>query len=144
MNRFHSALLLLGRALFAPLYLVSGYGKLQDPSQTISRIGAIGVPFPVVSYWGAVALELVLILVFVLGLRTRLTAVILLGYTLLTAVLFHGNWDVPGQQINFLKNVAIAGGFLQIIAMGGGDFSVDAWLPALGGRRNKRAESLPS
>ncbi|OYZ73911.1 MAG: LysR family transcriptional regulator, partial [Rhizobiales bacterium 24-66-13] len=44
-----------------------------------------------------------------------------------TAVLFHSNLADQNQMIHFLKNVAIAGGLLQVAAFGAGSFSLDGW-----------------
>nr|WP_211098383.1 DoxX family protein [Azospirillum sp. B506] len=32
------------------------------------------------------------------------------------------------QQIQFMKNLAIIGGYLSLVASGGGRFSIDGWL----------------
>ncbi|MCA0422722.1 MAG: DoxX family protein, partial [Proteobacteria bacterium] len=64
-------------------------------------------------------------LAILLGWQTRLIAVLLAGFTVLTALMFHNDWSQQSQQINFLKNLSIAGGFLALFAAGAGRFSVD-------------------
>ena len=62
----------------------------------------------------------------ILGYRTRLAAVVLAVFTVMAALAFHSHFADQNQMIHFLKNVAIAGGLLQIAAFGGGGFSLDA------------------
>jgi putative oxidoreductase len=59
------------------------------------------------------------------GFQTRLTATVLAVFTLATAILFHNNMADQNQMIHFLKNIAITGGLLQVIAFGAGAFSLD-------------------
>jgi len=65
-------------------------------------------------------------LLIVLGLWTRLAALALAGFSLLAALLFHSNLGDQMQMILFLKNFAIAGGFLFLFAHGAGAWSLDA------------------
>jgi putative oxidoreductase len=60
------------------------------------------------------------------GWKTRITAVLLAGFALLTAVIFHNNFGDQIQLIMFLKNVSIAGTFLLLVANGAGPLSLDA------------------
>ena len=64
-------------------------------------------------------------LALLLGFQTRLAATTLAIFTLATAVLFHNNMADQNQMIHFLKNIAITGGLLQVIAFGAGAFSLD-------------------
>ena len=61
----------------------------------------------------------------ILGWQTRITALLLAGYTLLTALVFHTNFADQIEMIMFLKNVSIAGGFLLLVANGAGSLSLD-------------------
>jgi len=65
-------------------------------------------------------------LALLLGYRTRAVAAILFLFTLVTAALFHNHFADQNQFIHFFKNVAIAGGLLNVVAFGGGRFSLDA------------------
>ena len=49
-------------------------------------------------------------------------------FTLATALSFHNHFADQNQMIHFMKNIAIIGGLLQVVAFGGGKFSVDGWL----------------
>lgn len=117
-----------GRALLGALFLVSGVGKLAAPAATQAYIAAAGLPFPLLAYLGALAVEIGLALALVLGYRTRTVAALMAAFTLVTAFAFHFNPADQGQVIHFLKNLAITGGLLQVTAFGGGALSLDAWL----------------
>src|ERR1700760_4025962 len=103
----------LGRLLLVAVFLLSGVGKIANPSGTIAFISSTGAPFPVLGYALAVAIELGVSASFLLGYRTRATAAILALFCLATAMLFHRNLADQNQMINFMKNFAMAGGFLQ-------------------------------
>ncbi len=79
-----------------------------------------GVLLPVV-----IATEVLGALAIILGWQTRFTALLLAGYTLLTALIFHTNFADQIEMIMFLKNVSIAGGFLLLVANGAGPLSLD-------------------
>ena len=61
----------------------------------------------------------------VVGFRVRFTALLLAGFCLLTAVLFHANFADRGQAFHFLKNVAIVGGLLALFVAGPGRLSLE-------------------
>lgn len=65
-------------------------------------------------------------LAIALGWRTRLVAVLLAGYSVLTALVFHMNFADPVESVMFLKNLSIAGGFLLLVGHGAGGYSLDA------------------
>jgi putative oxidoreductase len=84
----------------------------------------VGVPsalLPVV-----IAAEVLGAIAIVAGWQTRITAFLLAGLTVLSALFFHNDFGDPVQSVMFLKNVSIAGGFLLLVANGAGRFSVDA------------------
>jgi putative oxidoreductase len=116
---------LSGRILIATLFLVAGIGKLGSGyAGTQGYMEAMGVPgvlLPLV-----IALEIGGAILVIAGLWTRLTAVALAVFTIFSAVLFHANFADQMQQIMFLKNFAIAGGFLFLAVKGAGKWSIDA------------------
>jgi putative oxidoreductase len=119
-----------GRILLATIFILSGFTKITGYAGTQGYMEAMGVPgalLPIV-----IATELGGGLLVALGLWTRLSALALAGFTLLAAVLFHRNFGDQMQMILFLKNLAIAGGFLVLFARGAGALSLDA-------RRHARA-----
>lgn len=121
-----SAALLAGRILLATIFLVSGFGKLAQAQGTIGYIASVGLPAPTLAYAGAVITELGGGLLLIFGFQTRVVAAILAGFSLVSAVLFHNGLGDQNQLFHFLKNIAMAGGLLQVVAVGAGRFSVDA------------------
>ncbi len=120
----HSAL--AGRVLLAALFLFFGFGKAADPAGTIGYIGSVGLPFPPAAYAAGVALELGGGLALLLGYRARLAAAALAIFSVVTALAFHSDLADQNQLIHFFKNLALAGGLLQVAAFGAGRFSLDA------------------
>lgn len=121
-----SYLPLVARLLLAPIFILSGFGKLAAASGTIAYIASTGAPLPEVGYAIAVAVELGGGVLLLLGFKTRAVAGAIALFSLAAAVLFHNNFADQNQLIHFMKNVAIAGGLLQVVASGAGGFSLDA------------------
>jgi putative oxidoreductase len=115
----------VGRVLLALIFVLAGLSKITDQAGTISYMASVGLP----SY----LLPLVILtevgggLLFLLGYQTRIVAILLAGFTLLTAIFFHHNFADQMQMTNFLKNLAIVGGFLYAFGFGAGQFSLDNW-----------------
>jgi putative oxidoreductase len=116
---------MIGRVLIAAIFLVSGFSKLTAPGATIGYIGSLGLPAPLLGYLGSMALELVGSVLLIVGYRTRLVAVLLAAYSIITALIFHHALGDQNQMFHFLKNVAMAGGLVQVVAFGAGAFSFD-------------------
>ncbi len=121
-----SVLPLVGRLLIAAIFVLSGLAKAADPAGTIGYIGSAGLPLPEVGYATALAVEIVGGLLLAIGYRTRLVASILAVFTLAAAFGFHFQLSDQNQFIHFFKNLAMAGGLLQVIAFGPGRLSLDA------------------
>ncbi|WP_321805507.1 DoxX family protein [Burkholderia sp. BCC1993] len=120
-----SALPLVGRVLIALLFLISGLGKLAAPGATIGYISSLGLPLPLLGFVGALVLELAGGVLLVVGYRVRVAAALLAVYSVVTALIFHHALGDQNQFFHFFKDVAIAGGLLQIVAHGAGAFSLD-------------------
>lgn len=121
---------LIGRVLLALLFVPAGWGKLMGFAGTAGYFTKIGVPLPEVAVVVAVVVELVVALLFLVGFKTRLMAIILAVFTIATAFLGHAFWNMPpemvmAQKMSFFKNLAIAGGFFGYFAFGAGRFSID-------------------
>ncbi len=114
----HSLAYLLARILLMALFLVSGLGKLGDLSGTQAYMEAMGVPG--ILLWPTVAFEIGSGLCILLGFQTRLVSIVLVGFSLVTALIFHHNFADQTQQIMFLKNLGLAGGFLLLACTGAG------------------------
>lgn len=116
---------LAGRVLLAPLFLLSGVSKLTAPA-TIGMIAGSGLPFATLGFALAVLVEVGGSIALVAGYRTRLVAAVMALFTIATALAFHNNLADQNQFIHFFKNIAIAGGLLQLVAFGAGRLSLDA------------------
>ena len=113
----------VGRVLISLIFVVSGFGKISSFAATQGYMDSVGVPgmlLPLV-----IALEIVGGLAVMLGWHTRLAAFLLAGFSLLSALLFHANFGDQMQMIMFMKNLALAGGFLMIVSLGAGPWSID-------------------
>jgi len=126
MNNSKPVVATLGRLLLASLFLLSGFGKIADPAGTMGYISSVGLPFPQLAYAIALAVEIAGGLALVVGFQTRAVALVIAVYSVVAAVAFHRNLTDLNQMVHFLKNIAIAGGLLQVIAFGAGAISVDA------------------
>ena len=117
-------LALAGRVLIAAIFVLSGFAKLADPAGTAAYVASAGLPAPLLAAWGAGLLETVGGIALIVGFRTRLFALALAGFSLGAAVLFHAALGDQNQFIHFFKNVAMAGGLLQVAAFGPGRFAL--------------------
>jgi putative oxidoreductase len=115
----------LARLLLAAIFVISGIQKIAAPEMTQGYIAAMGLPFPVLAYLGAIVVELGGGLLLLAGFKTRPVAVVLALFSVATALIFHAALADPNQFVHFLKNLAIAGGLLQVAAFGAGGFSLD-------------------
>lgn len=121
-----SAVPAIGRVLLAAIFVFSGLGKALAPAGTIGYIESVGLPFATLGLIAAVAIELGGGVMLALGIRTRLVAAVLAGFSVVTALVFHNALGDQNQLIHFMKNIAMAGGLLQVVAFGAGAYSVDA------------------
>lgn len=113
----------LGRLLIAAMFVNSGIGKISGYAGTQAYMESQGVPgmlLPLV-----ILVEVVGGLAVIVGWQTRIAAFLLAGFCLLSAALFHLNFNDQMQTIMFMKNFAIAGGFLFLVAHGPGALSID-------------------
>lgn len=117
---------LLGRILLTAVFLWSGYGKVTDFAGNVGYATSVGMPLPQIGVAIAVVIELLFSVLLIIGFKIRPVALVMAFFAVATAVFFHRNFADFEQAINFMKNLAIAGGFLQIFAFGGGRYSLDA------------------
>lgn len=115
----------IGRLLLATIFILSGLHKIATPEATTAAIESVGLPFPGVGLVVAIAITLGGGLLLAFGFRTRAAAASLAVFTLVAGFLFHGATDDPDQMIHLLKNLALAGGLLQVLAFGAGAWSID-------------------
>ena len=117
---------LLGRLLIGLPFIFTGAGKATAYGATTAYIVAAGLPFPPLAYAIAVAVELGGGVLLVIGYQTRVVAGVMAVFVLATAFSFHTHFADQNQMINFIKNLMITGGLLQIVAFGAGAFSLDS------------------
>jgi putative oxidoreductase len=123
MNTVQKVSELAGRSLLSVLFLLSGVGKIGAYAGTAAYMSSVGVPAALLP--AVIATEVLGALAIILGWQTRIIAFLLAGFSLLSALIFHSNFADQIQTIMFLKNVAIAGGFLLLVANGAGPLSLD-------------------
>lgn len=114
----------LGRVLISTIFLMSGLSKLGTYAGTQGYMEAMGVPGALLPL--VIALEILGAIAIIVGFKTRLVAFALAGFSVLSALLFHFNFADQAQMMSFMKNMAIAGGFLFLVANGAGAYSLDA------------------
>jgi putative oxidoreductase len=132
-GEIHDELILAARLLLATLFLIFGWRKLRDYSGTVSQMVQLGVPMPVGAAAVATFMELAVAFAVAVGAFTRPAALLLVLYTLGTALIGHHYWTIKGtdrvdSMDGFYKNLSIIGGFLLLYVTGAGKYSIDAFL----------------
>lgn len=127
-----SAIPTVGRILMAAIFILSGVGKLMAPAATIGYIQAMGLPLASAGLVAAIVVELGGGLLLALGYKTRIVALVLAAFSVVTGLVFHNAVGDQNQMIHLMKNLAMAGGLLQVVAFGAGAYSLDAKSAAVG------------
>ncbi len=113
----------IGRLLLSMIFIFSGFTKITGYAATQGYMEAMGVPgmlLPLV-----IAVELLGGIAILLGFKARLVAILMAGFSIVSALLFHQFWIDESQMNPFMKNIAMAGGFLMVFAHGAGAYSID-------------------
>ena len=113
----------LGRIFLSAIFLINGVGKIFHYEDTIQYMENFNVPGNLII--PAIIAEIMFPILIIIGYQTRFSAFILALFTLALAVIFHTDFSDQMQLISFLKNIAIAGGFLIIFVRGAGKYSID-------------------
>ena len=106
----------IGRVLIAVIFILSGIQKLLDPGPAAQMLASTNLPANFALPTGA--FELIAGLLLAVGLLTRLVAILLAVFCLLTIFFFHNQFADPMQAVNALKNLAMTGGLLAVFAYG--------------------------
>ena len=114
---------ILGRIFLATIFLINGVGKIFYYEGTIQYMENFDVPGNLII--PAIIVEILFPILLIIGYQTKFSAFILSLFTLTLAVIFHTDFSDQMQLISFLKNIAIAGGFLIIFVRGAGKYSID-------------------
>ena len=113
----------IGRLFLSMIFIFSGFTKITGYAATQGYMEAMVVPgmlLPLV-----IAVELFGGLAILFGFKARLVAILMAGFSVVSALLFHQFWIDESQMNPFMKNIAMAGGFLMIFAHGAGAYSID-------------------
>jgi putative oxidoreductase len=130
-NGINDELILVARLLLTALFLIFGYRKLRDYSGTVSQMVQLRAPMPALAAAVAIFMELPVAFAVAVGAFTRPSALLMVFYTLGTALIGHRYWTITGpDQVDsmdsFYKNLSIMGGFLLLYVTGAGKYSIDA------------------
>ena len=123
MDRLQDISVLLGRVFLSLIFIISGFNKIAGYAGTQGYMESMGVPsflLPLV-----IILELLGGIAILVGFKTRLFAILFVVFNAISALLFHTDFGDQTQMTMFMKNIAIAGGFLLLFAHGAGSYSVD-------------------
>ena len=131
MHSLSKPLTLIARILLAAIFISAGFSKLFSFDGTVAYIASKGLPAPVVLAALTTALEILGGIAIVIGYKTRVAGLLLGGFTILAAFIFHNFWAVPADQayiqnIMFMKNLSMAGGLFLLTVFGAGSLSIDS------------------
>ena len=113
----------LGRIFLSLLFLIEGFAKIQVQENVIMYMEDYGVPG--ILFGPAIVLEILFPLLLIVGYKTKWVASILALFTFSVAIIFHTDFSEEMKKILFLKDIAIAGGFMIIAAYGSSKISLD-------------------
>ena len=114
---------LIGRILISVLFLLNGIYKISKYEGTIGWMESFGMPG--IFLIPAIILEIAGPILIIVGYKTKLAAGLLSLFCIATAVIFHNDFTNQMQFTSFLKNIALAGGFLILFVNGAKGFSFD-------------------
>ena len=114
---------LIGRILISALFLLNGIFKISNYDGTIDWMESFGMPGILII--PAIILEIAGPVLIIIGYKTKLAAGLLSLFCIATAFIFHNDFANQMQLTSFLKNIALAGGFLILFVNGAKGFSLD-------------------
>jgi len=118
--------LLIGRVLLSIIFIMAGISKLGAVAGTAGYMASMGIPLPSISVWLVIALEIFGGIAILLGFFTRYAAWALAAFCVVSGYLGHFQPEDQMQMTMFMKNLAMAGGYMALAAAGAGAFSIDA------------------
>ena len=116
----------VGRIFLSTLFLVEGIRKIFIPESVIMYMEDYGVPG--ILFIPSIILEILFPLLIIIGYKTKLAALVMTLFTFTVAIIFHTDFHQDMQMIFFLKDLAIAGGFMMIFIYGANKISLDNFL----------------
>lgn len=118
--------LLIGRVLMSVIFIMAGISKLGAVDGTAGYMASLGIPAAGLAVWLVIALEILGGLAILTGFFTRYAAWALAAFCVASGWLAHFQPADQMQMISFMKNLAMAGGFMALAVCGPGALSVDA------------------
>ncbi|MCB1465011.1 MAG: DoxX family protein [Nitratireductor sp.] len=122
----NNLILLIARILLSVIFILAGVTKFGAIDGNAQYIASVGLPAPTLLAWAAAIFETVAGLFILAGFLTRYTSLALAAFCVFTGFMFHYAPADQMQMVMFMKNLAIAGGFLVLSLAGPGSISVDA------------------
>jgi len=114
---------LLGRIFISAIFLLSGINKITEYEGTIGWMESFGLPG--ILLIPAITLEIIAPILIIIGYKTKIAAAALSIFCVATAIIFHNDLGDQMQFIAFMKNIALAGGFLFLVVNGAKGYCFD-------------------
>ena len=114
---------LIGRFFISGVFLLSGFNKIGNYEGTVGWMESFGIPGLLLI--PAIILEVVAPILVIIGYQTRIAAGALSLFCIATAIIFHTDFSDQMQVVAFMKNIALAGGFLFLLVNGAKSYSFD-------------------
>ena len=114
---------LIGRIFISLVFLLSGINKIGNYEGTVGWMESLGMPG--IFLIPAIILEISAPILIMIGYKVKISAALLSLFCVATAIIFHNDFSNQMQFVSFMKNIALAGGFLFIVVNGAKDFSLD-------------------
>ena len=114
---------LVARVFISLIFLLSGINKIGNYEGTVGWMESLGMPG--IFLIPAIILEIGAPILIIVGYKVKISAALLSVFCVVTAIIFHSDFNDQMQFISFMKNIGLAGGFLFIVVNGTKDFSLD-------------------
>jgi putative oxidoreductase len=122
----NSSVITFSRILLAIIFILAGFGKLMGgPANFAGYLTQLGFPAPLFFAWATTLLELVGGILLLVGFQVRAVAIALAAFCVASAFVAHFDFADQNQMSSFLKNIALAGGYLLLTVTGAGPLSID-------------------
>ena len=114
---------LVGRVFISLVFLLSGINKIRNYEGSVGWMESFGMPG--ILLIPAIILEIVAPILIIIGYKVKIAATLLSVFCIVTALIFHTDFSNQMQFVSFMKNIALAGGFLFLVINGTKDFSLE-------------------
>ena len=114
---------LVGRIFISLVFLLSGINKIGNYEGTISWMESLGMPG--IFLIPAIILEIGAPILIMVGYKVKISAALLSLFCIATAIIFHTDFSNQMQFVSFMKNIALAGGFLFLVINETKEFSLE-------------------